>query len=178
MWDRGTATGLACRVAYRSDVRLPEVVLRVVAILLGVLALLLASSISAARLRTERGPFLLVALPALGVVTWRCDPSVTPGVAPGLAGMALKFHAFRNSATDQVRLRAGGRTIRSRVVQPGETVELPYVQATRQRLDVVQQTGAGTLRASVRVDFVPHGPTTYCYPYLPPRVEVSVGPRR
>jgi hypothetical protein len=42
----------------------------------------------------------------------------------------------------------------------------------------VQKTGAGTLRAFVTVDFIPGGPTTYCYPYLPPRVDVYITPRR
>ena len=163
----------------QKGVRSPEMVLRVAGvILLGGLVPLIASSTSAARSRPERGPFLLVALPALGTVTWRCDPSVKPGVAPGLAGMALGFHAFRNSATDQVRLRAAGQTIKNRVVQPGDTVRFPYVRSRRQRLEIVQRTGAGTLRASIDVDFAPHGPTTYCYPYLPPRVDVRVGPRR
>ena len=92
--------------------------------------------------------------------------------------MALGFSAFRNSATDRVRLRAAGRTITARVVQPGDTVRFPYVRSRRQRLEIVQQTGAGTLKASINVDFAPRGPTTYCYPYLPPRVDVSVGPRR
>lgn len=176
--DKRSRRGAGFRVGVQTNVRSPEVVSRVAAILLCGLVLLMGSSTSAASPRTERGSFLLVALPALGTVTWRCDPSVTPGVAPGLAGMALGFRAFSNSATDHVRLRAAGRTIRNRVVQPGETVEFPYVQATRQRLDFVQQTGAGTLRASVRVDFVPRGATTYCHPYLPPRVDVGVGPRR
>jgi len=163
----------------QKGVRSPEMVLRVAGvILLGGLVPLIASSTSAARSRPERGPFLLVALPALGTVTWRCDPSVKPGVAPGLAGMALGFHAFRNSATDQVRLRAAGQTIKNRVVQPGDTVRFPYVRSRRQRLEIVQRTGAGTLRASIDVDFAPHGSTTYCYGYLPPRVDVRVSPRR
>jgi hypothetical protein len=174
---RGSRRAADLRVGIHAGVRSPEVVSRLVAILLGGLVPLTASSTSAARSRKERGPFLLVALPGLGTVTWRSNPSVTPGVAPGLAGTALGFHAFRDSATDHVRLRAAG-TIKNRVVEPGESVLFPYVHATRQRLDFVQQTGAGILRASVRVNFVPHGATTYCYSYLPPRVDVSVGPRR
>ena len=39
-------------------------------------------------------------------------------------------------------------------------------------------TGAGTLVARMRVDFVPHLLATYCYPHLPPRVTVNVFPRR
>lgn len=144
---------------------------------LGVVCALMLSAPSAASRQTARGPFLLVSLPALGTVTWRCDPAMKPGVAPNLPGMALGFRAFVNSATDHIRLHVRGRTITRRVVQPGDSIDLPYVRSRVQHLDLVQQTGAGTLRAFVTVDFVPHGPTTYCYRYLPPRIDVSVKPR-
>jgi len=145
---------------------------------LGVVCALILSAPAAASRRTTRGPFLLVSLPALGTVTWRCDPSLKPGVAPGLAAMALGFRAFVDSATDHIRLHVRDRTITTRVVQPGDSVDLPYVRSRVEQLDIVQQTGAGALRAFVTVDFVPHLPTTYCYPYLPPRIEVRVMPRR
>jgi len=91
--------------------------------------------------------------------------------------MALGFTAFTRSATDRVRLHVRGRTVLARTVQPGEAVAFPYVRSRLQQLDFIQKTGAGTLRAFVTVDFAPHGSTTYCYPYLPPRVSVRVEPR-
>jgi hypothetical protein len=137
---------------------------------------LMASSATATPTRV-RGPFLLVSLPSLGTVTWRCDPERRPGLAPGLPGLALGFRSFRGSATDRLRLRVGNRTILTRVVQPGESVRLPYLRSRVQQLDIVQFTGAGTLRAFVRVNFVTPATATYCYPYLPPRVDVRFGPR-
>ena len=63
-------------------------------------------------------------------------------------------------------------------MQPGEAILLPYLRSRVQQLDLTQMTGAGTLRAFVRVEFAARGTSTYCYPYLPPRVEVRVLPRR
>lgn len=124
-----------------------------------------------------RGPFLLVSLPALGTVTWRCD-SARKGPAAGLPGLALGFRSPTGGSTERVRLRAAGRTILNRVVQPGERLNLPYLRTRVQQLDVTQKTGAGTLRAFITVDFAPHGPTTYCWPYLPPRIDVRLLPRQ
>ena len=123
-----------------------------------------------------RGPFALVSLPALGAVSWRCAPGRVPGVAPGLPGLALGFSAQR--ATARVRLGVRGVAGAWVSVQPGETVRFPFLRSRLQQLELVQFTGAGTLRASVSVDFVPGGSTTYCYDYLPPKVSVRVQPRR
>lgn len=141
-------------------------------------ALAVSASAATAELAEVRGPFLLVALPALGTVTWRCDPARRPGAAPGLPGLALGFRAFRSSATDRLRFRVGGRTILRRVVQPGESVEFPYLRRRVQQLEIVQPTGAGTLRAVVTVSFVSPAVAPYCYSYLPPRIDVRVLPRR
>ena len=116
-----------------------------------------------------RGPYLLVSLPAIGTVTWRCD-NRRPDA------FALQFSAFTQSATDVVRLRAGGRTVVTRQIHPGQRLRLPFLTARVQRLDVVQATGAGTLRASVVAEFLPGG--AYCFDYLPPRLTVRVEPRR
>lgn len=139
--------------------------------------IVMAPSSSAAPAKV-RGPFLLVSLPSLGTVTWRCDPARQPGLAPGLPGLALGFRSFRVSATDRLRFHVGERTILTRVVQPGQSVQLPYLRSRVQQLDIVQQTGAGTLRAFLTVSFVSPGTSTYCYSYLPPRIDVRVRPRR
>ncbi|HEX6491415.1 MAG TPA: hypothetical protein VF002_08590 [Gaiellaceae bacterium] len=59
---------------------------------------LLGVSQGAANRQPVRGPWPLVSLAALGTVRWRCDPGRHPGLAPGLAGLALGFDA---SATDR-----------------------------------------------------------------------------
>ncbi len=132
-----------------------------------------ASSVSAQPTKV-RGPFLLVSLPSLGTVSWRCSLTTRPGVAPGQPAMALGFRAFVRSATTVVRLRADGATVSRHVVQPGESVRLAFAPKRVQHLDIVQGTGAGTLRAFVKVDFARGG----CYSYQPPRVDVRVLPRR
>ena len=122
-----------------------------------------------------RGPFLLVTLASLGTVTWRCDPA-REGPAADLPGLALGFRSPSSGATERVRLRAGGRTIVSRVVQPGQRLNLPYLGTRLQQLDVTQEKEAGTLRAFISVDFAPHKATTYCWPYSPPRIDVRLLP--
>lgn len=150
---------------------------RIAPIVLSV-ALALSAPAATARSAKARGPFLVVTLPALGTVTWRCDPARRPGLAPGLPGLALGFRAFPSSATDRLGFRVGGRTILRRVVQPGESVEFPYLRSRVQQLEIVQPTGAGTLRAFVTVTFVSPFIAPYCSSYLPPRIDVRVLPRR
>jgi hypothetical protein len=144
--------------------------------------LVVLATVGGARAATERhqlrGPFLLVSLPSMGSATWRCDPARHPGLAPHLPGLALGFDASRSSATEQIRLRAGKRTILSRRLQPGQSLDLPYLHERVQTLDVVQATSAGTVNASITVNFLA-GPTIpYCWAYAPPRIDVHVSARR
>ena len=152
--------------------------MRILASISLVAALIVTAPSATARPAAVRGPFLLVSLASLGTVTWRCDPSRRPGLAPGLPGLALGFRTLATGATERVRLHVGGRTILSRIVQPGQSIELPYIRSRVQQLDLLQATEAGTLRAFVTVNFAPHGISTYCYPYLPPRIDVRVLPRQ
>ena len=124
---------------------------------------------SAARLR---GPFLLVTLPSLGTVTWTCD------VPERYPSFALGYRASPRHATTALELRAGGRVVARQRIQPGERVRFPFVRTRRQTLTLVQGTGAGTLTASVAVDFVPGLPVVYCVPYAPPAIRVHVAPRQ
>jgi len=146
-------------------------------VLAALLAMALIGTASASVART-RGPFLLVALPDLGTVTWRCDPAREPGPAPGLPGLALGFRATRAEATERLTLRVGRTTIVSRLVQPGDRFRLPYLHARIQSLDITQSIEPGTLEASVTVDFAPSPVVAYCYGYAPPRLAVHVSPRR
>lgn len=147
--------------------------------LIGVSAALIGGALPTASARpgAVRGPFLLVALPALGTVTWRCTADRPPDMTHGPHALGLGFSAFRASATARIRLRVGGRVRMSKTVDPGESVRFPLLQARIQRLELVQFTGAGTLRASVTVDLVPPG-TGWCYSYLPPKTTVRVQPRQ
>lgn len=79
-------------------------------------------------------PYLLVALPSLGSVTWRCG--ATDGV------YALGYREFWSSATTTVTLRAHGRTVASRSVDPRQVVRFPFVRARVQRLTFPAEDGA------------------------------------
>lgn len=142
-----------------------------------VVALILMTPSASARSTKVRGPFLLISLPAIGTITWRCDRSKQPSPALAFRGVALGFRAFVASATVHLRLHVRTRTIVARVVQPGESVRLPYLRSRVQQLDFIQKTGAGTLRAFVTVNFVWPATSTYCYSYLPPQIDVRVLPR-
>jgi hypothetical protein len=127
--------------------------------------------ISGAGRRSERGPFLLVSLASLGVVTWRCDPAQHPS-------LALGFRAFTKSADTYVTLRAGGGTILKRHLVPGAAVRFPYVKPQRQQLEIVQGTEAGTLHAYVSVDFTSQSGPSHCWSYSPPATTVRLTARR
>ena len=124
-----------------------------------------------------RGPWPLVAVGALGSVTWRCDPAQQPGLASGLPGLALGFHST-GGQTGTLRLRVPSRTVVNRVVQPGQTVALPFLHARVQTLELTQSGEDGTLRAVVTVNFEAGSTSTYCWPYLPPKVDLQLAPRR
>ena len=112
---------------------------------------------------------LLVTLPSLGSVTWRC------GRSDGVYG--LGYREFWASATTEVTLAAGKRTRRKRV-DPRGLVVFPLSRAPVQRLTFVQTTEPGTLRAVVVVYF-DRSSRGYppCQAYLPPRTEVHIFPR-
>jgi hypothetical protein len=115
---------------------------------------------------------------ALGSVTWRCDPARHPGLAPGLPGLALGFHVSPGGQTGTLRLRADARTIINRVIQPGQSIALPFLHARVQQLDLAESGEDGTLRAAVTVDFEASPTSPYCFSYMPPRVDVHLSPRR
>jgi hypothetical protein len=125
---------------------------------------------SSSRQSRVRGPFLLVSLASLGTVTWRCDPARQPS-------LALGFRAFSSSADAYARLVVGSRTIKKAHVVPGAQVNFPYVRASVQKLNVVQGTEAGTLRAFVAVDFAAPSVPSHCWPYAPPRTHVTLTTR-
>jgi hypothetical protein len=136
-----------------------------------VLALLLAVPAGGRAGSATVGSNLLVALPSLGSVTWRCG-------ADGNT-WALGYREFWSSATTTVTLRAAGRLAARRTVDPHELVAFPLLRSPRQRLTFVQFTEPGRLRAVVRVDFRSHRRGyPNCAAYMPPRVTVDVYPRR
>jgi hypothetical protein len=150
---------------------------RVLTVVVLAATIVVLSPAASARQTRVRGPFLLTALPSLGTVTWRCDPAGRPRLRQGLPALGLGFRAFSAAADLKLQLRTGGKVVRSLRISPGESVTLPYLRAPVQRIDLVQKTGAGTLRATVRVEFAVPSVATYCYAYLPPRIDVHVSPR-
>jgi hypothetical protein len=148
------------------------------AVVVTALALILSASSPSAADFKVRGPWTLVTLAALGSVTWRCDASRHPGLAPGLPGLALGFHVTPRGQTGTLRLIAAARTVVNRVIQPGQTIELPFLRTRVQRLEVAEAGEDGTLRAVVTVNFEASPTSPYCFSYMPPGVEVRLSPRR
>jgi hypothetical protein len=133
-------------------------------------ALLVSTSLASGDALGTPKSYLLVALPSLGSVTWRCG-------ATG-ATWGLGYREFWTSATTTVTLRAGGRIAGRRTVNPHELVRFPTLRSPRQRLTFVQATEPGTLHAEVRVDFRSRRPGyANCAAYMPPRVTVEIYPR-
>ena len=140
-----------------------------------IIALVAAASPSGAAGTTIRGPWLLTALPGMGTVTWRCDPTRN---AQGRPALALAVTTASASATETIAFRAGGRALVRKVLQPGQRLDLPYLRFLRQRLSIVQATEPGTLRAVVDVDFGPRPVSpSHCFAQLPPALAVRLYPR-
>ncbi|MBA2741292.1 MAG: hypothetical protein H0U46_04700 [Actinobacteria bacterium] len=112
---------------------------------------------------------LLVSLPSLGTVTWRC------GIAPG--SYNLGFRVFERGASTEARLVVGGLVVLSRTVHPGHAWRLPAA-GREQRLELSQFTGAGTLKATVSARFERRPVASHCYRYSPPNLVVRVAARR
>jgi hypothetical protein len=118
---------------------------------------------------TARGPFLLVTLPSLGTVTWRCEQT--------LGRYALGVRLPQSGATTMARLTIGGRVVERVTVDPGEQWRFP-ASGRVQRLDLTQLTGAGTLQATVTVGFERRPVVSHCFAYSPPNLTVRMTPRR
>lgn len=134
-----------------------------------VAAVLLAAVPGNASQSQARQVNLLVSLPSLGTVTWRC------GTAPGTYD--LGFRVFGTAASTEARLVVGGLVVLSRKVHPGHAWRLPPAGRV-QRLELSQFTGAGTLKATVSVRFERQPIASHCYRYSPPNLEVRVAARR
>jgi hypothetical protein len=131
-------------------------------------AVVLASAVVAASAAGAtdkgRGPFLLVALPSLGTVTWSCGGASAHQVALGV-------RVNPTDATTEVTF-AAGQTDRKVTLQPGQSTRFPLLAPGRQTLRVTQGTEARTLRATVVATF--NSTQSYCFPYFPPRIRVDV----
>jgi hypothetical protein len=111
-----------------------------------------------------RGPFLLVALPSLGTVSWSCGGSRDREVA-------LAFRVPVTDATTTVKF-AAGQVARAVTLQPGQSTRFPLLEPAQERLNITQGTEARTLRATVKATF--NSTHSYCFPYFPPRISVDV----
>jgi hypothetical protein len=120
-----------------------------------------------------RGPWMLTYLPEMGTVSWRCDDRRV-----GIRAYALGFQSFSRGATEQLTLRVRNRVAFRRTIQPGQSVNLPHVDAAVQELLVSQTTEPGTLRGIVSVNFGPGRISpSHCFPWLPPAITLRVVPR-
>lgn len=116
-----------------------------------------------------KGPFDLISLASMGTVTWTC------GVDQ--AAYSLGFRPERNAATMRIVLRLDGAPS-ARFTLTSRDMPVKVSRARRQELRIAQRTGAGTLHARLSVDFGAQASARPCYPYLPPKTSVSMGPRR
>jgi hypothetical protein len=132
--------------------------------------LFLVPGATAARTAPHCGPFFLVRLPSLGTLTWR---TVAQG---GKDWHGLGYRPAPPVATTDVRLHVGGRLVARRRVNE-EAVRFPSFADRMQLVTLSQLTEPGTLRASIAVDFKPGEIATYCAPYLPPGLKITLLPR-
>lgn len=112
----------------------------------------------------RRGPFLLVALPSLGAVTWSCG-----GVRN--RDVSLGFRVYPADATTTVTFVASAMT-RKLTLQPGQSTRFPLRSPGKQELRIAQGTEARTLRATVVATFSRR--QSYCFSYFPPGISVTV----
>jgi hypothetical protein len=77
------------------------------------------------------------------------------------------------SATETVRMEAGS-SHRIATLQPGDSTSVRADGARTVRIAIVQGTEARTLRASMTLTFPGPGIRSYCYPYFPPSVALSL----
>jgi hypothetical protein len=122
-----------------------------------------------------RGPYLVTALPSVGSVRWSCTAS-----SPGLRMRhRISFTAYARSATDMVTFRLGKVVLAHRLVQPGETLLLPWTRARTMTLELRQATEARTLQVTIAVDFGAAARASgSCRPYLPPELVTRLAYRR
>ncbi|HEY7149739.1 MAG TPA: hypothetical protein VH420_09880 [Gaiellaceae bacterium] len=139
-------------------------------VLILAVALLLVPGSRASRETSHCGPFLLVQLPSLGTLSWR---TVTQGQT---IRHGLEYRPTPSAATTDVRLVVDGEVVAKRRVDE-QTARFSPVRARRQVVKLSQHTEPGTLRASIEIDFKPGVTYTYCYPYLPPGLTITLLPR-
>ena len=107
----------------------------------------------------------LLTIAELGSLSWSCD-------GRGRAEV-IRFRSAPVSATETLRMRAG-RSRRVAILQPGDSTTVRADGARTARIEIVQGTEARTLRASLALTFPGPGIRSYCYPYFPPTVAVSL----
>jgi hypothetical protein len=115
------------------------------------------------RSTTRELPLLTVA--QLGSLSWSCDGRGRDET--------IRFRAERVSATETVRMQAGS-SHRIATLQPGDSTSVRADGARTVRIAIVQGTEARTLRASMTLTFPGPGIRSYCYPYFPPSVALSL----
>ena len=132
--------------------------------------LLLVSGSEAGGRAPQCGPFFLAKLPSLGTLTWRT------ATRNGKDWHGLGYKPTPPIATTQASLSVAARTVARRTVNEN-AVRFPLYPNRFQVVTLSQMTEPGTLKASVTVDFKPGAAATYCEPYFPPGLRITVLPR-
>jgi hypothetical protein len=120
-----------------------------------------AGSSGRSRRTTRELPLLTIA--ELGTLSWTCE---SRGPAH-----AVRFRASPSKADDVVRI-ASGRAQRTLKLPPGGALSL--LVGERARVTIVQGTEARTLHAEISLSFSGQRSGSYCWPYFPPTVTLSL----
>jgi hypothetical protein len=107
----------------------------------------------------------LLTIAELGTLSWTCDTRGGPH--------AVWFRASPSKATEVVRIASGG-TQRTLKLQPGGALSLRVGEDQRVRVTIAQATEPRTLRAVISLTFSGQGSLSYCRPYFPPAVSLSL----
>lgn len=107
----------------------------------------------------------LLTIAELGSLSWSCD-------SRGGAEI-VRLRADRVNATETVRIRVGS-VLRTFTLQPGESASVRADGARAMQIEIAQGTEARTLRALISLSFPGPGLRSYCYPYFPPTVTLTL----
>ena len=120
------------------------------------------------------GPtIVLAALPNIGMVYWRYDCG-----SRGPIRHSLGIHIWGNTASTQVRFRAGKLVVVRELQPAGPTSWFPSSAEQVQWLAAASGGKEGTVVGAVRIDYSYPSRESHCFPYAPPRLTVQFFPRR
>ena len=108
--------------------------------------------------------FPLLTIAQLGALSWRCD----------VGGSAHVWFRASPSAADEIVRITSGSAQRMHKLVPGGALSLPVGELQRARVTIAQGTEARMLRAEISLSFSRQKSGSYCWPYFPPTVTLSL----